>query len=377
MQPLKGIKVLELARIVAGPWCGQLLADLGAEVIKVERPIAGDDTRAWGPPFVLDAHGDRWGAAYFYACNRGKSSIAISLDTPDGQAVVRHLASEADVIIENFKVGGLAKYGLDYASLKKINQGLIYASITGFGQDGPYASRVGYDYIIQGMSGLMDITGEPDREPQKVGVPVVDLVTSVYTATAILAALHGRTTTGEGCHIDMALFDCAVATLANQAANYLASGRSPRRIGNAHPNIAPYQVFAVADGHVILAVGNDNQFRKLCEAIGATDVLQTPDYQTNARRVARRMQLQDDLQPFLSCRTRAEVLALCEKHGVPAGPINRIEDVFSDPQILSRGMKIELEGVAGIASPIVINKERQVAATPPPKLGAGQSEWKS
>ncbi len=377
MQPLAGLKVLELARILAGPWCGQMLADLGAQVIKIERPGAGDDTRHWGPPFVADEDGHDLGAAYFHATNRGKSSLAVDIDTPDGQAVVRALAAEADIVIENFKVGGLKKYGLDYASLKAINPRLIYASITGFGQDGPYAARAGYDYIIQGMSGLMDITGEPEREPQKVGVAVVDLFTGVYTASAVLAALHGRTQTGEGCHIDMALFDCATAMLANQAGNYLASGTSPSRLGNAHPNIAPYQVFQVRDGHVIIAVGNDRQFRKLCVAIEATDALMNPDYQSNAGRVAKRAQLQDELQPFLIGRTRADVLTLCEGHGVPAGPINRIEDVFNDPQIVHRGLKIELGGVAQVASPIVINGARQIAAAPSPRLGDGQPEWTS
>jgi len=381
MKPLSGVRVLELARILAGPWCGQLLADLGAEVIKVERPGAGDDTRAWGPPFVTDARGNAWGAAYFHSCNRGKSSVTIELDTPEGQEAVRQLAAEADVLIENFKVGGLAKYGLDYSSLRGINQQLIYASITGFGQDGPYAQRAGYDYILQGMGGLMDITGDPDGEPQKVGVAVVDIFTGLYTANAILAALHGRQTTGEGCHIDMALFDTAAAILANQGMNYLASGKSPSRLGNAHPNIAPYQVFAVADGHIIIAVGNDSQFRTLCQVLDATHLFDSDLYRTNSARVAHRSALEAELQPRLKTWTRHDLLARLEAEGVPAGPINRVEDVFNDPQVVHRGMKLELTAadgspVSGIASPIVIDGVRMAADTPSPMLGSGQNHWK-
>ena len=381
MKPLFGLKVLELARILAGPWCGQVLADLGAEVIKVERPETGDDTRTWGPPFVTDAAGQAWGAAYFHACNRGKTSVAVDLETPEGQAMIRALAAEADVVIENFKVGGLSKYGLDYASLRAINPRLVYASITGFGQTGPYAERAGYDYIIQAMSGLMDITGEPEREPQKVGVAVVDLFTGLYTSTAILAALRQRDVTGEGGHIDMALYDCATAMLANQAMNYLASGKSPSRLGNAHPNIAPYQVFKVRDGHIIIAVGNDGQYHKLCAVLGAEEAARNPDYRTNAGRVARRTDLQAELEPWLARHTRAEWLEKLETAGVPAGPINRIEDVFNDPQIVHRGMKLELttadgSKVPGVASPIVINGRRMAADVPSPMLGSGTAEWK-
>lgn len=382
MKPLAGLKVLELARILAGPWCGQLLADLGAEVIKVERPGVGDDTRQWGPPFITDADGNAWGAAYFHSCNRGKSSVAIDLESEDGQAAIHALATEADVVIENFKVGGLAKYGLDYSSLKRINQRLIYASITGFGQDGPYAARAGYDYIIQGMSGLMDITGDPKAEPQKVGVAVVDIFTGLYTATAILAAVRGRDLTGEGSCIDMSLLDSATAILANQGMNYLASGVSPTRLGNAHPNIAPYQVFELADGHVIIAVGNDGQFRKLCEAIGANQLLGDDLYQSNKSRVANRETLQAELQPALKTFSRAQLLATLETAGVPAGPINRIEDVFNDPQIVHRGMRLDLKAadgspVSGIASPVVINGVRMAADSPSPHLGSGSSAWKS
>nr|MDP8994752.1 CoA transferase [Pseudomonadota bacterium] len=262
-KPLAGLRVLELARILAGPWAGQLLADLGAEVVKVERLGSGDDTRGWGPPFAPDG-----AAAYFHSCNRGKKSVAVDLETADGQAQVRALAAEADVLIENFKVGGLKKYGLDYERLKAVNPGLVYCSITGFGQTGPYAARAGYDFMIQGMGGIMALTGAPEGEPQKVGVAYADIFTGLYAAVAILAALRRRDETGEGCHIDMALLDCQVGVLANQAMNYLASGRSPPRMGNAHPNIVPYQVFPVAEGYAIVAVGNDAQFTRFCAVLG-------------------------------------------------------------------------------------------------------------
>jgi crotonobetainyl-CoA:carnitine CoA-transferase CaiB-like acyl-CoA transferase len=377
-KPLAGVRVLELARILAGPWCGQLLADLGAEVIKVERPAVGDDTRAWGPPFVADAKGETWGAAYYHCCNRGKRSLAIDFESEDGRATIRRLAGECDVLIENFKVGGLKKFGLDAGGLRAAFPRLVYCSISGFGQDGPYAERAGYDYIIQGMSGLMDITGEPQREPQKVGVAVVDLFTGVYASTAILAALRQRDRDGVGAHIDMALMDCAVAMLANQAMNYLVSGRSPTRLGNAHPNIAPYQVFAVADGHVIVAVGNDRQFQSFCGAIGADAARAEPDFVTNPLRVANRSRLTAALAPFLAAFTRAELLTKLEAASVPAGPINRIEDVFADPQVVHRGMRLELVGddgskVAGVASPIVIDGVRMVSQRPSPRLGEADS----
>ena len=373
-KPLAGVKVVELARILAGPWCGQLLADLGAEVIKVERPEVGDDTRAWGPPFVADAKGGVWGSAYYHGCNRGKRSLAVDFESADGRATIRRLAGECDVVIENFKVGGLTKFGLDADSLRAAHPRLIYCSISGFGQEGPYAERAGYDYIIQGMSGLMDITGEPEREPQKVGVAVVDLFTGVYASTAILAALRKRDRDGIGAHIDIALMDCAVAMLANQAMNYLVSGRSPTRLGNAHPNIAPYQLFAVADGHVIVAVGNDRQFHSLCRAIGAEAAGAEPDFATNPLRVANRARLTAALAPRLSVHTRAELLAQLEAAGVPAGPINRIEDVFADPQVVHRGMRLELVGddgarVPGVASPIVIDGVRMASERPSPRLG--------
>ncbi len=376
-KPLAGVRVLELARILAGPWCGQLLADLGAEVIKVERPEVGDDTRAWGPPFVADAKGDAWGSAYYHCCNRGKRSLAVDFESEDGRATIRRLVGECDVLIENFKVGGLKKFGLDADNLRAAYPRLVYCSISGFGQDGPYAERAGYDYIIQGMSGLMDITGEPEREPQKVGVAVVDLFTGVYASTAILAALRKRDRDGVGAHIDMALMDCAVAMLANQAMNYLASGRSPTRLGNAHPNIAPYQVFAVADGHVIVAVGNDRQFQSLCQAIGAEAAGADPDFAANPQRVANRARLAAALGARLSGFTRAELLAKLEAAGVPAGPINRIEDVFADPQVIHRGLRLELVGadgakVAGVASPIVIDGVRMASDRPSPRLGEAE-----
>ncbi|THD42703.1 MAG: CoA transferase [Bradyrhizobium sp.] len=373
-KPLAGVRVLELARILAGPWCGQLLADLGAEVIKIERPEVGDDTRAWGPPFVANAKGEAWGSAYYHGCNRGKSSLAVDFESEAGRATIGRLAGECDALIENFKVGGLKRFGLDAASLTARFPRLVYCSISGFGQDGPYAERAGYDYVIQGMSGLMDITGEPGREPQKVGVAVVDLFTGVYASTAILAALRRRDQSGVGAVIDLALMDCAVAMLANQAMNYLVSGHSPTRLGNAHPNIAPYQVFAVADGHVVVAVGNDLQFGALCRAIGAERIAAEPDFATNPRRVAHRERLVAALAPLLKAMTRETLLAKLEAAGVPAGPINRIEDVFADPQVIHRGLRLDLVGedgarVAGVASPIVIDGVRMSSDKPSPGLG--------
>lgn len=374
-KPLAGLKILELARILAGPWAGQLLADLGAEVVKVERPGAGDDTRGWGPPFVTGASGEMWGAAYYHACNRGKKSIAVDFETAEGQAIVRRLAAESDVVIENFKVGGLAKYGLDHAHLSRENPKLITCSISGFGQDGPYASRAGYDFLIQGMCGVMDITGDPAGEPQKVGVAVIDLFTGVYATVGILAALRRRDQTGEGGHLDISLFDSGVAILANQAMNFLASGRSPRRLGNAHPNIVPYQVFEVADGHVIVAVGNDGQYQKFCAVIGAHALAADSAYVRNADRVRLRDDLVERLKPFVRALTRADLLARLEAAGVPGGPINTVADVFADPQVIHRGLEIRLAAedgstVPGVASPIVLDGVRMVADTPSPKLGA-------
>jgi crotonobetainyl-CoA:carnitine CoA-transferase CaiB-like acyl-CoA transferase len=357
-KPLQGLKVVELARILAGPWAGQLLADLGAEVIKVERPGAGDDTRGWGPPFAPDGS-----AAYFHGCNRGKTSLAIDLESAEGQEQVRALVREADVLIENFKVGGLARYGLDYAALSQVNQRLIYCSITGFGQDGPYAHRPGYDFVVQGMGGIMDLTGDPDGEPMKTGVAFADIFTGVYASTAILAALRGRETTGAGCHIDMALLDVQVAVLANQAMNYLVGGTVPHRIGNANPNIAPYQTFAVADGHVIVAVGNDRQFQRLLALLGLPE---GADYATNADRVRNRAALDALLSPAIALRRREEFLAALAAAGIPAGPINDVAQVFADPQVIARGMRIDPGGIPGVASPIVIDGKRQVADGPSP-----------
>ncbi|MDQ8754822.1 CaiB/BaiF CoA-transferase family protein [Sphingosinicella sp. LHD-64] len=365
-KPLAGLRVIELARILAGPWAGQLLADLGAEVIKVERPGAGDDTRGWGPPFAADGS-----AAYFHSCNRGKSSMAIDLETSEGQDAVRALVRDADVLIENFKVGGLAKYGLDQASLSALNPRLVYCSITGFGQDGPYANRAGYDFMIQGMGGIMDLTGEPDGSPQKIGVAFADIFTGVYASTAILAALRGREATGAGCHIDMALLDVQVAVLANQAMNYLVGGTPPHRMGNAHPNIAPYQTFATADGHVIVAVGNDGQYRRLCALLGQSTLGEDSRFATNADRVRNRTALEAALAPLIALRQRDEFLAALAASGIPGGPINDVAQVFADPQVIARGMRIDAGGVPGVASPIVIDGARQVARSSSPALPAG------
>jgi crotonobetainyl-CoA:carnitine CoA-transferase CaiB-like acyl-CoA transferase len=334
-------------------------------VVKVERPGAGDDTRGWGPPFAADG-----AAAYFHGCNRGKTSVAVDLESLDGQAQVRELARGADVLIENFKVGGLARYGLDFASLAAINPRLIYCSITGFGQDGPYASRAGYDFMIQGMGGIMDLTGDPAGEPQKTGVAFADIFTGLYAATAILAALRGRETTGTGCHIDMALLDTQVAVLANQAMNYLVSGEVPHRLGNAHPNIAPYQSFAVADGHVIVAVGNDAQFRRFCALLGQPALAEDSRFATNSGRVENRQALVAVLAPLVGQRRRDELLPALSAAGIPAGPINDVAEVFADPQVVARGLRIDRGGIPGVASPIVIDGRRQVSDRPSPPLPA-------
>ena len=364
--PLSGLKVVELARILAGPWAGQTLADLGAEVIKIESP-AGDDTRQWGPPFI-ECDGDR-SAAYFHSCNRGKSSVTVDFRTAEGQQQVRDMIRDADIVIENFKVGGLAKYGLDYDSLSAINPGLIYCSITGFGQDGPYAHRAGYDYIIQGMSGLMSITGHPEGQPTKVGVAVTDVFTGVYATTAILAALHRRHATGRGQHIDMALLDVAVSVTANQAMNYLSTGTPPGRLGNFHPNLSPYQVFDCSDGYVIIAVGNDGQFRRLCDLLGCSDLADDPDYASNPARVSNREKL-DELLTACTCGfSKADLLAACETHGVPAGPINTLDEVFDDPQVRARGMRVDPAGVPGVRSPFRFSEAELSLDRPSPKLG--------
>lgn len=369
--PLAGVKVIELARILAGPWAGQTLADLGADVIKVEAP-EGDDTRRWGPPFI-EREGDR-SAAYFHATNRGKRSVTCDFRTPEGQDMVRRVVADADVVIENFKVGGLAKYGLDYDSLHQVNPRLIYCSITGFGQDGPYAHRAGYDFIIQGMAGLMSVTGAPDGQPQKVGVAVTDIFTGIYAATAILAALHQRHSSGVGQHIDMALMDVAAATMANQSMNYLTTGIAPTKMGNAHPNLAPYAVFNCADGWLILATGNDGQYQRLCRILGLDDMATVPDFLTNADRVRNREALTARLTAATCTWTKADLLAACEAAGVPAGPINDLAEVFADPQIIARGMQIAPEGVPGVRSPFRFSDAELALNRPAPKLGEHQAE---
>lgn len=386
-RPLEGLKVLELARILAGPWAGQTLADLGADVVKVESP-EGDDTRTWGPPFVEAADGGDLSAAYFHACNRGKRSVTADFTTPEGQALVRNLAASADVVIENFKVGGLKKYGLDHASLSQVNPGLITCSITGFGQDGPYASRAGYDFLIQGMAGAMSITGDPEGQPTKTGYAMADLFSGLYGTIGILAALRKRDETGEGAYIDCALMDSQVAVLANQAMNYLVSGKSPQRLGNAHPNITPYEVFPVADGYVIIAVGNDGQFRRLCAAIERPDLGQAADYQTNALRVKNRGELVPEITKSTLRFDRATLLARLEDATVPGGPINTIADVFADPQVKHRGMRLDLPddaaaagSVPGVRTPLMINGKPMAHDKPSPRLGqhadevAGDPAW--
>lgn len=369
--PLSGIKVVELARILAGPWAGQTLADLGADVIKVEAP-EGDDTRRWGPPFI-DRDGEK-SAAYFHATNRGKRGITCDFRTPEGQETVRRLVADADVLIENFKVGGLAKYGLDYASLAKVNPRLIYCSITGFGQTGPYAHRAGYDFIIQGMAGLMSVTGAPDGQPQKVGVAVTDIFTGVYAATAILAALVQRGVTGQGQHIDMALLDVATSIMANQAMNYLVSGTPPGLMGNAHPNLAPYAVFDCADGWIILATGNDGQYQRLCAILGLDDMARAPAFVTNADRIANRAEMTRRITEATKRWSKADLLQACEDQGVPAGPINDLAEVFEDPQVQARGMKIAPGGLPGVRSPMTFSGADLALDRPAPKLGEHQDE---
>jgi crotonobetainyl-CoA:carnitine CoA-transferase CaiB-like acyl-CoA transferase len=375
--PLSGLKVIELARILAGPWAGQVLADLGAEVIKVESP-SGDDTRTWGPPFVENSDGSR-DAAYFHAANRGKSAVPIDFTTAEGQAEVRRLVADADVVIENFKVGGLAKYGLDYQSLYALNPRLVYCSITGFGQDGPYAKRAGYDFIIQGMSGVMDLTGEPDGPPEKIGVAYADILTGLYAVIGIQAALAQRERTGLGQHVDLALFDVMVGTLANQAMNYLVSGVSPRRLGNAHPNIAPYEAFPTRDSWIIVAVGNDQQFQRFSSIIGLKE---DPRFATNAQRVAGR----HALSPLIAAATRQwerdRLLERLTEEGVPAGPINSVAEAFADPQIRHREMQLSLERdgqppVPGVRLPIRFSGATLDMSHPAPglpRIGLGGPE---
>ncbi|MCV2882705.1 CaiB/BaiF CoA transferase family protein [Actibacterium sp. XHP0104] len=366
--PLKGVRVLELARILAGPWAGQVLADLGAQVIKVEAP-EGDDTRRWGPPFI-EREGDR-AAAYFHATNRGKRSVTIDFRTPEGQEQVRALARDADVVIENFKVGGLRKYGLDYDSLREINPRLVYCSITGFGQDGPYSDRAGYDFLVQGMAGWMDLTGDPAGEPQKVGIAFADIFTGLYAVIGIQAALAARERTGRGQMVDMALLDCSVGVLANQGMNYLATEKPPRRLGNAHPNIAPYEVLPTGTDPFILAVGNDAQFGRLCGVLGLSGVADDPRFVSNATRVANRTALRDILVSALASWSRDDLLAALEKATVPAGPINSLDQVFADPQVIARGMRIDADGIPGLRLPIRFSDSSLATARPSPVLGEG------
>jgi crotonobetainyl-CoA:carnitine CoA-transferase CaiB-like acyl-CoA transferase len=375
--PLSGIRVVEFARILAGPWAGQLLADLGATVIKLERPDAGDDTREWGPPFVETATGERGDAAYFHSANRGKRSIEVDFETPEGQTIAREIAAQADVLIENFKAGGLAKYGLDYAALREINPRLIYCSITGFGQTGPYAARAGYDYLVQAMGGIMHLTGAPDGEPQKVGVAFADIFTGLYAVVAIQAALIERDRSGQGQAIDMSLLDSQVGVLANQALNYLVTGRSPIRMGNAHPNLVPYQVFKAVDGHVVIAAGNDGQFARLCAALGIEALATDPRYLRNSDRVAHREALTKALEDKISQRSRADLLPVLEKLGVPAGPIHDIEEVFTDPQVKARQMRLDIPApdvkggvVPGVRTPIRMSRSALSDGQPSPRLGA-------
>lgn len=369
MKPLEGVKVVELARVLAGPWCGQLLADLGAEVIKIERPSSGDDTRQWGPPFVYDGNGRSLDSAYFHSANRGKRSIFVDLDSKDGQEQVHELASEADVLIENYKVGGLTKYGLDPRSLRVLHPKLIVCSITGFGQTGPYAHRPGYDFIIQAMGGFMSLTGEPDGPPQKAGLAYADLLTGVYSAVAILAALQRKAKIGIGSHIDMALLDTQVSVLANQAQNWFASGEVPNRMGNGHANLVPYQAFKTNDGELVIAVGNNSQFQKLCSVLGLNDDF-VKEFSNNEVRVLKRENLIRILSESISQWPTDELSERLEAVGVPAGPINNIEAVFSDPHIRRRGIVVEVGGRPSIASPIVIDGERMFSELPPPGRGS-------
>jgi crotonobetainyl-CoA:carnitine CoA-transferase CaiB-like acyl-CoA transferase len=369
--PLDGIRVIELARILAGPWAGQTLADLGADVIKVEAP-EGDDTRRWGPPFV-EAEGEKT-AAYFHSANRGKRSIICDFRTAEGQETVRRLVADADVVIENFKVGGLAKYRLDWENLRKVNPRLIYCSITGFGQNGPYAHRAGYDFIIQGMSGLMSVTGPADGQPQRVGVAVTDIFTGVYAATAILAALVQRGRTGEGQQIDMALLDVATSIMANQAMNYLASGRAPGLMGNAHPNLAPYAVFDCKDGWLILATGNDTQYQRLCKILALDEMANAPKFLTNADRIANREEMTARITEATKGWLKSDLLSACEAEGVPAGPINDLAEVFADPQVIARKMQIAPEGLPGVRSPMTFSGAELALDRPAPRLGQHQAD---
>ncbi len=373
--PLSGLRVLDLTRVLAGPWATQMLADFGAEVIKIERPGEGDDTRGWGPPFLTNADGTSGDSAYFQSANRGKHSVCIDMAKPEGQDLLRRLAAQSDIIVENFKVGGLKKYGLDYDSLNAVNPKLIYCSITGFGQTGPYANRAGYDFMIQGMAGVMSITGEPDGAPMKMGVAFSDIFAGLHAVIGIQAALYHREKTGVGQHIDISLLDSQVAVLANQALNYLVGGKVPARLGNAHPNIVPYQTFETADGHIIMAVGSDRQYTEYCRIIGATTLAEAP-YNTNRGRVENRAALVPQLEPLMKQRSTADWVAAFEAASVPCGPINTIDQVFADPHVKARGLELSLEredgsSVPGVANPIVFSATPHETKNPSPILGQG------
>lgn len=381
---LSGLRVLDLSRVLAGPWASQTLADMGAEVIKIERPGAGDDTRGWGPPFAKDANGnDTTEAAYYLTANRGKKSLTIDITKPEGQEIVRNIAAQSDVVLENFKVGGLAKYGLDYATLSALNPKLVYCSITGFGQDGPYKDRPGYDFMIQGMGGLMSITGAPDSapggQPMKVGVAVADIFTGLYATIGILAALRHRDATGEGQYIDLALLDVQAAVLANQAMNYLTTGNAPGRLGNAHPNIVPYEAFPTADGYLILAVGNDSQFKSFCAVAGLDDLPADERYATNRNRVANRDTLVPLIRQAMVLKTTDEWIAALEKANVPCGPINTLDRVFDNPQVKHRGLVKHLDHptvstVPTVGNPIRFSKTPITDEKAPPMLGQHSDE---
>jgi crotonobetainyl-CoA:carnitine CoA-transferase CaiB-like acyl-CoA transferase len=379
--PLAGLRVLELARILAGPWAGQLLADLGADVIKVEREGAGDDTRAWGPPFVPAADGGNLGAAYFHSANRGKRSIELDFASAKGQRIVKKLAARSDVLIENFKVGGLAKFGLDYNSLAPDNPRLIYCSVTGFGQTGPAASRAGYDLMAQGIGGMMGLTGTADGEPMRVGVAVSDIFSGVYSVVGILAALARREKTGKGGYVDTALVDSTVGVLSFQALNYFVTGELPKRIGNTHPNLVPYQAFPVADGLIIIATGNDGQFIKLCGILGEPQIAEVPEYKDNKGRLAHRTELVGKISSLTSKLKRDDLLEKLESAGIPAGPINDLGQVFADPQVVHRGMRLNLKSdaakggtIPGLRSPIVLDGAPTASDRPAPRLGEHTAE---
>ena len=369
--PLKGLRVIELARILAGPWAGQTLADLGAEVIKIESKT-GDDTRTWGPPFINT--GEETNAAYYHSCNRGKQSVSLDFKDKNDLLKLKNLIASADILIENFKVGGLDKYGLDYKALHKNHPSLIYCSITGFGQTGPYAKRAGYDFLMQGMSGLMSITGEPDSQPQKVGVAVTDIFTGLYAVIAVQAALRSRDTTGLGQHIDLSLLDVATATTANQAMNYLATGTPPNRRGNNHPNIVPYCAVSTCDGYIILAVGNDEQFKNF-NKIFDVEWYRENKFKTNPARLENRDELLNLIEGKTINFSSADLLIECENYGVPAGPINTLEDVFNDPQILHRGMKIDLDGVPSVKNPIIFSDMEMSYDSRSPNLGDSNKKF--